>query len=91
MRPKLLLFYLLFLITLSSLLRVSFSQEYMNTICKRGITIYPNRTSCSDLIYVTREEIKGEEVQILSTGLVVIIILCLVVISALIYKKFLQR
>ncbi len=63
----------------------------MNTICKNGITIYPNKTSCTDLIYVTKEEIKSEETKTLPTILIIALILCLVGTLSFIYKKFLKK
>lgn len=62
----------------------------MNTICRRGVVIYPNGTGCTE-VYLTKEEVKGEEVQGLSAILTIIVILCLAGIFAFIYKKFLKK
>lgn len=63
----------------------------MNTICKDGITIYPNGTGCTNLIYVTMEESGSETTQTLPTILTVLVILGIAGIFIVIYKKFFQK
>lgn len=72
--------------------KVSFSQEYVNKICERGMVIYQNKTACPDLVYVNLEARVGEA-QPNSTIITIITIVLIVCIGVFLFafKKFLQK
>lgn len=86
---KVLIFCFLFLTII--LPKISFSQEYITKICERGVTIYPSKTGCPDLVYTSLEEVETKKVEFYSVLISLLTILCLGGIFLLIYKKFLQK